>query len=872
MPTPAARGLEHATHKTQTVWTATLDGVSAVGKNRSSRKRQQRRAKSPQTPKKPPSKPLPASPPKTGHPKPSPVKTKPSPTPKLIPKTVIQPDLSRPSNPWLGIDEAARMTPEQIERALQPAPAFFEAASSAGLADMRQLQAEPRGIRPRQMVRSLLATFAVGPRVASGGLAGLAVGWHLCGVNTLVAAEIDPLAPTGVMVVVIALLLTALGMALPERAMNLIRAIAFKRLRKADRSADHVDHTGHAGRAGRDSPDDRDDDQAWLLAAGGERDAALPWLSLALVGAALGVTSMLWLPVGLSLFGLYDQLLTHFFWTNLTLAALEWATVAMVLAPVCVLAGLLLVTIASTRATMGAADTQARVPHESIWGGTLAGLTAAWFAHGVLAANGITAERESLLAALPWFALAVLATRVSKRVEEQSPPDSEPPTPPELPLAAETLIRGSSAIWGVGAAAAAAGWMHCRDLASGTPAVRGATLILMGLSIGFLIGGWHAARGKDSSGGSGLGVWIAGVGAGLTAILTVRMPAWPGQTVFEAALLTLPIGYALHHVSHSWLARSSSRTLGFAQVGVTILTGTGIGLALSEWWALPALGAMGTLSAGSLVLLATGGLLEIYEEDRPVRTQRFRLALVFGSLAAAIVLYPGNTREWTRRHRGQMAADTFRLAPSLPLLDALGRVRTACLVDTDPSYLPAQLPPRLTHLDVFCSSPMLAAASAGTDGLFRAAAIPASRALRLSHQRYQLVHLTVRPTRGGLHGSSIEFLGRLARRLAPGGMLMVELPVDRLGRIHVAELARTFRHAAGKGAAWTLVNATGARLVFCSNPPPNPSGGNTYTWSPVETLLESDPAARIRSVRRSHTTWTTAEPTTQAIDWLTSLR
>ena len=706
----------------------------------------------------------------------------------------------------------------------------------------------------QQLMRTLAsAALAIVPDLHSplaALLAGAAIGWQLCGMQTVIAAHLDASASTIVMVSAIALLLAAVGMGVPERALFWLRKLVPHRVRQLGISRE-LDANG----------------QVWLLSLGREREPALTWLSVALTSAVAGLVGIGWLiasrPAGM----VYEWLLDRFFWNSLSLAALEWAGIGLLLAIPWMLNGLIFVTLAATADARGEGRLN---PTAGVWAGGLLGMGAAIFFHAWAAPYGLSAERTVMLGTLPLFALAVLAARFSQQADSrQVEPGTAHVIPPELPLAAETLLRGSSAIWGIGASAACAGWMGCLaiDPAGQGWVQTGPGLLLLGITAGFLIACGQRNVQAGSTSASGLAVWLSGFGVGVAAMLAVATHDSALSVWIQALLISVPLGHALHHVSQSWLARSASRALGFAQVGVTLLTGTAIGLTLSRWWALPNLGPMGTLSAGSLILLAAGGLLELYEENRPIRAQRLRLALVFASLAVAIVFYPANTRWWTRRERQALAAPMMEARPSPVMLEMLAQVRTACTIGIEPSALPAELPPRLTRADVMNMGawwPRAAHPPAGD--CVHLVAMPATRALRLNRTRYQLICQLVHPLAGSSRvDCSVEWLGRLSERLANGGTLMLEVPIAKITRADLITLAATFQQATGAESAWAMVPQPEWRLVFKTA---DTRTLQTPGWHGMQSLLGDEQGSAIHSIRRSRIGDGPAEPSAAVVEWL----
>jgi hypothetical protein len=742
----------------------------------------------------------------------------------------IQPDITHSSNPWI---EHSTETFSAAPSLLASGTTVEEALAALAAGELRDTVESPGQVFWR-LLGTALSACRIAHHTFAAVLAGLAVGWQLCGMQTMTAANIDPFASTATMVAVIALLLAALGMGIPERAMLLVRRVLPHRFQ-------NLNPAHEMGSS----------DDGWLLGVTPDHDASLPWLSVAMACSVSGVLVIVWLAVCQPAAMMYDWLLARFFWTNLSLAALEWFGMGLLLLVPCLIHGLIFVTLSAT-ATARAGER--RDSNAGVWAGGLTGAALAWLLHGEMASHGVSAEREVLIGSLPMFALAVLAARLSKRAETGTSRRSAGSTvAPELPLTTETLLRGSSAIWGVGATAVFSGWLSCQAGTVGSQAASHSAVgaVLLCLAIGFVIASYRTGDSSRWTRSAGPAVWTSGCAAGAAAVLFANWPFLQTSTLLQIAMLAFPLGYSLHHVSHSWIARSPSRALGFAQIGVTLLTGTAIGLAVSRWWTLTHLGPMGTWSAGSLVLLATGGLLEIYEENRPVRIQRIKLALVFASLAGAIVFYPAGTRAWTRRERELSVSKVAPPGPGEAFAEALSQVRTACVIGVKAGEMPAELPPRITDIDLMSHARRTQADTAlNPDKRLHVIPTPAARSIRLTHNHYQLIYQLAHPARGSAAADcSAEWFTRLADHLTNGGTLMVELPLAGLSRRDLATLAATFQHAAGMDCTWTVLKQPEWRIVFRNAGTSTPAG---IRWRTLDSLLQQADAVAIHSARHGH--------------------
>ena len=692
-------------------------------------------------------------------------------------------------------------------------------------------------------------------------LLGLAVGWQWSGMQRVLAAVIDPLPTTATMVAAIALLTAALGPWLPERlVLGIARLIRRRSRRTADRAAD-------------------DTGTFWMLRAVRERDESLMWLALAVLATGAGLVSLITLGMTRVVAApLYHHLLDRFFWTNLTLAALEWSGVALLIGLSWVIHGLMATLLAPVLAS------SSRSPRDptGVVAGILLGLGMAWLIHEAWTNRGLSGRQEFLAGVLVMFLLAGVAAWLSQRMERlrRGPPEAEA-DPPELIAGAEGLIWLSLVVWGIAAVLVGAGWLACRPvglvgasaIASG---VGGYTLVT---AIGMAAASFHTRRRKRSASGCGMAAWTAGVGAGVVATLTAHWPAGTAASVSVVLLIALPFGYALHYAERAWLARVGSETLGFAQLTSAIMGGLGIGLIAVRWWALPMLGSMGTMTAGALLMLATGGLMQIYENHRPARVRHLRLALVFASLAAAIVAFPSDVRRWSRWAHQHRAPTSTTLGLDWLATRELPSARRICLIGLDPAPAsrwlalgPARVDIMPLGIQVDRDAPPLPRI-----GRTRILHMSAFRTFRLQHLEYDLVYQRCNPRHrvGRFAEYSIEWLGRLSDRTLSGGQVIIDVPVGRLTPEAIAIIAATFRHAMPGPTCWTLIDRDGQpgiRLATNARSARTVKAGEDTPWAPVEWLLAGHPRARPHSIERDRITRAlrsaTAESATSTMEWL----
>jgi len=218
-----------------------------------------------------------------------------------------------------------------------------------------------------------------------------------------------------------------------------------------------------------------------------------------------------------------------------------------------------------------------------------------------------------------------------------------------------------------------------------------------------------------------------------------------------------------------------------AQLISALLAGSAIGLVVGQWWAMPKLGPMGMVTAGALLMLAFGGLMQIYEENRPIRTQRQRLALVFASLAGVILLFPSDARRWARWEREHASVEAA--GPDLAWLAAgeIGEADKLCVIGIDPRLAVPWLAAHDGHADLFELSDRAwhPAPAWSTGARLRISPMPAFRALRLERRRYELIYQRTssrRPTHRFAEYSA-EWFVRLAERTAAGGRILIDVPL-----------------------------------------------------------------------------------------------
>ncbi len=691
-------------------------------------------------------------------------------------------------------------------------------------------------------------------------LLGMGIGWQCSASQKIFAAAIGPDAETTAMVVAVALLAAAVGPWLPGR---LILGIARFIQRRSWRSR---------------GPDDDLIGSLWVLRATGGRDNALIWLSISVLACAAGALSLATLLLMGPVARAYHYVLQHFFWTNLTLSGLEWLGTALLIGPSWVLHGLLITTLA----TVVGREEPARQPP-----GLVAAIVAGPGLALLLLANwgtgALSGGQEFMVGVLPLFIVAALAAKMSQRTDKPAGVVTAETAAPELPGGAEGLIWVLLVVWGIAAALAGTGWVTCRQVgARSWPSAQtqwGWYLLLLG--IGTAIAWRHARHQTRSTSGCGMAAWAAGAGAGATSVLAAFYPDNLSSTLLQLLLLGLTFGYALHYVELAWLARSGSEIQGFAQLASAVLAGLAVGFMAGRWWALDALGPVGLMTASALVMMALGGIVQIYEEDRPARIRHRRLALVFSSLAGAIILFPTATREWDS---WEAASTTPPIPTDLNWLATteLPSARQICLigVDGNSSIQWAGLGKARVDIIPFPAIELARETSPRLPGRTRVLRSSGFRALRLEHQLYDLVYqqgqLAARTDRYAEY--SIEWLSRLSSLTMPDGEIVLDVPLEGMSPRAVASIAATLRQAALAPVRWTLVSTDGQPMIrLKANPGASiPASSSETAWAAADAFTADAEMPRVHSIQHDRLTPLlhkgSLPSTDELIGWLESCR
>ena len=601
-----------------------------------------------------------------------------------------------------------------------------------------------------------------------------------------------------------------------------------------------------------------DGNNIWFLRAVRDRDEALLWLSLAVLSSLAGLIGILTLPL-VSLFeSLHSQLLANFFWTRLTLSGVEWTGLVLLTGGMWLINGLL---VAALAPVIGA-RTGTRHEQPGIAAGLLLGLGLALYLHRPLADHGLSGSQEFLLGALPMFALSVLGVLLSHRAEARPPlhlPDET--SAPELTGKAEGWIWISLAAWATGAALAASGWLQCESISSNYFRSMGFGLGAYFLTVGLGVSFASLARARTNPWISecGTALWAAGITTGAAAVAVAFLPTGRGFSFLQLVVLALPLGYALHHAERAWLARAGSETLGFAQMTTAILAGAAIGIIASRWWIEPALGPLGTLTTGGLVLMAFGGLNQIHEEDSTSGTNRRRLGLVFASLAAAIVLFPTSTEKWSRWSQSLSRMDAPHIS-SFITQEELPRLHRICVIGLHPLSTIPGLDNYSGLIDWVVPEGDRSIPNEELPPRTRLVNPHNFRMIQLDRTHYELIYQHGQHPEGNARFAeySLEWFTSLTACLAGGGRLIVDVPLVGQTTDSIRIIASTMANATQSTIMWRVIDVPDdrvLRLLVSSELPDSPSTTKTGAWRPVTCLFDSaDQTVPLHSLRRDRLT------------------
>ncbi len=611
-------------------------------------------------------------------------------------------------------------------------------------------------------------------------LIGLSAGWLFMGLLGLVESRFDLMPSAHAVIGVIVLFACALGPRLPERLVMRLAALLARRNRNTLDRLRSSELT------------------FWMLQSGRERDESLLWILLSTLATLTGLSALISYflldPVG----DFYDMMLRNFFWTNLTLTVLEWALLFLVAALPWLFMGLVSTTLAPL---VGGRVAEQRLP-PGIAAAVILGLGLSWLVHLLWVRVGWSAHQEYMLGVLPLFLLAALAARYSQQTEgptlRSELLDMDTPI---LHAQGMAMIWLCLVIWGVAAALVGSGWVVTQRISdpSWPPDDHGLSKFVLILGMGLAAASWRAwqksSRSRRTS-GCGMAAWAAGVGVSVAFCLMAYHPheRWVHQVA--VVLIALPVGYALHYVEGAWLARAGSGTLGFSQMSTALLGGAGLGLLLAHWVTLPNLGPLGSISAAGLLLMAFGGLTQIYEQERSWRTRHQRLALIFASLSAAIVLFPEGVRLWSRWEQRSEPQSLQGPHPIWLGEHETRHVRHICLIGWGSNQPPEQWARPPYKVTMVSQGSAIPARATSSGGRFAFVTTPPMRTLRIERRQYDLIYQILdSDSHRASKGLSFEWWSRVSTYVGSGGSLIVEVPLERWNPEAIRVIAATFMSA-----------------------------------------------------------------------------
>ena len=696
---------------------------------------------------------------------------------------------------------------------------------------------------------------------AAATLVGLAAGWQWLGTRATMSAVLDPSSATVTMVAAIALLAASVGPRVPA---HLALRIALYLKRRAGRAVTIPSEM---------------DTIPWILPLDRQKDEPLLWLSLSVLSSIAGALALMVLPLAGLWAHIHGFMMERFFWTGFMLTGWEWAGAASVIGATWIANGL--VTTALAPLASGRTDAPWDVPRIAV--GVLAGLGLAWGTDHWLGLY-LSATQQLLLGVLPMFGLSIMAAVRSQRVQQRPLGTAEPQlSVPEITGRAEEWVWLSLVVWGAATLMAIAGWLNCQDTpnaASGSAGMgRGALgVCVLSIAAGVAVAAIHTRKRRKSASGCGMAMWAAGIGTGIATLLIGQAPGIP--PLLGCAVIGAPAGYALHYAERAWLARADSESHGFARMVTALPAGGAIGLIVAEYLVLPSLGPMGMIALGALLMLGLGGLVQIFEREPPTHTQYLRLALVFGSLSAAIIVFPISVQRWDSR---PLADEPRRLSilPSSP--GQLLHTRRICLLGLGSRTTVEGLAGFDGQVDVLSLEPTGPRRSNVADTThIHFPAGSAFRVLRQDRRRYDLIYQRGPELRPSLSRAAytLEWFSMLAARTTAGGHVIVDIPVAGVDREAIRLISTTFERAAGAPTVWRIIRSEAPpilRLRARPGSPPFSPGEPEGEWSPAAVLLTGDPARyRPHSLTRDRLGRLLAPSTAESGDrvtaWLESLR
>ncbi|HOB76275.1 MAG TPA: hypothetical protein PKG54_17325 [Phycisphaerae bacterium] len=671
-------------------------------------------------------------------------------------------------------------------------------------------------------------------------LAGLAAGWQWFGFRMMATSAMDPLPATSHLLAIVALVATVAGAWLPLYVLPRLRRWAAQKNSASATTA------------------------RWLHRLTHDRDESLMWTTVAILASIAGGAALLMLAMAGPLTRAYQHLLDGFFWVDATLAILEWAGTLAVTGPLWLLHGLQATTI------ILAAARRWPLPQAgaAVVGGEAIGWAVATVSHDYWTAAGLACEQQTMLGILPVFLLAGLAVLMAHDAGRAGTGDESPATEASETGEGKGRITWLALlIWALGLALAGAGWHFGPAFAEGSggphtqPDNSTHALLLAG---GFIVG-WVVFRHRGAHGSDcGLAVWLTGVSTGAATTLDAL---WPGglSGTAQSCVLVIPAGFALAHLQTAWLAQAGRQpqnhegpphgpkceTPGperaLAWLITALLGGAAAGLLIAKWITLPLAGPIASMAAASMVLLVVGSLIQTFAHGPSSSGRHLGFGLIFASLAAVLTILPSDVKRWHQAYGEQSRPHSIRTDLNWLASQAQG-ARSFCVIGpagTRPADYPAMLTLR------FPCPPTPADLQA--DGWQKLHA-DAGRALRLDHRVYDVVYQCAAfDGPDGRHaGYSLEWLKRLAHRRSPGGMVMVDVPLEGLNGAATATIACTFEQAMNEPCVWRTVRRDGEDLLRLRTNAGlvGPDGSADPSWQPVTQLLAGREPVWVHTLRR----------------------
>ncbi len=631
----------------------------------------------------------------------------------------------------------------------------------------------------------------------------------------MTSAAIEPTPGTAAMLTAVALLAAAIGPWLPERVLGTL-ARFLERRRSAGRIADRPP-------ADPSSP-------------AGDHEGALFYLSIALVCCTAGVVALATLALADPWHRAHEFLLARFFWTNLTLTALDWGWVAVSAGPSWIMLGLLyamLCLVPHPRPTAGRHISE-------VAPGFLVGVGFALWAGEQARQGAVSCEQVFLLGVLGMFLMAGVA---AYRVQSSTRP--APPAGDDLPEVApegESVIWMSIVLWGAAASLLTIGWSSSFCRAEHAQSAGTVSLFCLAVAAGYVA--TSLSPRTPGVNGCGMATWAAGIISALAITVTSLRPE--NSHLPSGILIGAALGYALHQAETAWLQRVGSEAAGFAQLASALLTGAAIGLITGAWIAVPRLGAMGAAVAGALLMMGFGGLVQIYEKNCPVTVRHRRLAVIFASLAGAILVLPSDVQRWTQWEQLTAPRSSVRRVGLNGLLP--GVVGPVCVIDTQLTRV--QVDTRSASAERIPFGPFCRTSLAVPS---RFSAHSAMRRLRLGHRRYALIYQRVPLAVGMLDDAqySREWLEILRSHTSSGGHVVVDVDLATCDVEAIRVIAGTFRNAMNPSALWRIETSDRREAILrllCM--PGSHASDLSAGWQSVDALLDgADPGEH--SLRRS---------------------